>query len=185
MNRKMYYKKFNRLKLLFVIILITLISSLALSILMFLIQSIWEDAHILLHINLIINILIGINFCSLFYCLYVVIEEIVFRKKYDSISNLLRSLEQTIKFRHFIKNNSDKNNPAYHDYNSAVTKSIINIQKDYIILIIFIPRTLSAKQLLDSAMPDIRETISSYNPSWYFSSPTKENNHFVISGRKK
>ena len=189
MNRKNYYKNFHRIKIFSVIILITGVIGVALSFLHFIIKSLWVSANFLFYLNLTSYFSYGISLYLLLYSFYIVIEEIKYRNKNDSISNLRKSVVQTFKFRNAIKksiNNdmSEQRDLTIEDFNRRATKSIVDIHNNQIIVIIYIPKTIWAKQLLDNSLSDIRETISSYNPTWYFSSPTKENNHYIISGRK-
>lgn len=189
MNRSSYYKNFNRIKYFFVIIIINIVIGIAFSLLEFLIKSLWDSTEFLFYLKWIVLFSYGISISFSLYSSYILLEEIKYRKKFDNITNFGKSTIQTIKFRSSIKKNINKDISEQRDmiienFNRSVTKSIVDIHNDRIILIIYIPKTIWAKQLLDESLQDIRETISSYNPGWYFSSPIKENQHYVISGRK-
>lgn len=190
MKRNYYYTKFNRIKIFSLIILITFLIGVTLSFFHFIIKSIWESIDLLFYIKLASYISYGISICFVLYSFYIVAEEINYRKKADSISNFGKSVIQTIKFRNAIKKNindasSEQRDMIIENFNNCVTKSVVDIHNDQITLIVYIPKTIWAKQLLDNSIPDIRETISSYNKGWYFSSPIKEDSCYVISGRKK
>lgn len=190
MNRSSYYKNFNRIKYFFVIIIINIVIGIAFSLLEFLIKSLWDSTEFLFYLKWIVLFSYGISISFSLYSSYILLEEIKYRKKFDNITNFGKSVVQTIKFRNAIKKNindasSEQRDMIIENFNNCVTKSVVDIHNDQITLIVYIPKTIWAKQLLDNSIPDIRETISSYNKGWYFSSPIKEGSWYVISGRKK
>ncbi|MDY2776604.1 MAG: hypothetical protein SOV02_08950 [Streptococcus infantarius] len=116
----------------------------------------------------------------------------------ESLLSLVKSIQQTIYLRFFLKqhdsfeipvvaNNSKlpSYNPTNKRFNRAVRRCYVNVQKEYISVTIGIPYSQQAQQLLKSMESQIREEVSSYNPDYYFSGGTRRGQQWIFVGNKR
>lgn len=125
--------------------------------------------------------------------------EIIDRLRHDSILNLVKSISQTIQFCQFFiqeeaiqptistgtQTNLKKVNITLKRFNQAISKSIVDIRQDYIIVIIKCPKTQQAQKLLEGMELDIKAEISLKNPDYYFSPPTRTDKELWFIGKRK
>lgn len=189
MPRLNNYRKFNSLKYTFLAAICLIILVLAFYLLKMLIGTILINNSINYILIKVISLLLLITFCLILYGFYVLYEEIHFRKKYDSLSNYLKSFQQTTKIRKFLNHRliGDSNSQdlfVQNAYNKFSSKTVIDIQEDKIIVVIFLPNSKQAKKLLVESLMDIREEVSMYNENFFFSAPTRQNNIIYFMGSK-
>lgn len=190
MARILTYKKINSLSKYLITFGITLVICLIPLVLMVLIESVWANSKATLYLFLTLLVLLCICFFCLFRILYIFTEEIVYRLKYDSVTNLFKSIFQTIKIRRFLKIkqpffSSEKIDPNVSNFNKKMSNSIIDIQQNRIVVYILIPQIQQPKNMLDESIPSIREMVSSYNENYFFSSPVRKKNYIIISGKPR
>lgn len=189
MNRKKFYQDFIRLKYYLATFLISVILCCATTLVIFLLNTLWMQNIITRYLYVVAIFFLGTATIIIFRLFCIIINEIKYRNKYDKVSNFLKSIIQTLKIRHFLKRtsvrpSSEKTDATIIDFNKSVSKLYIDIHRNKITLIIALPLSQQAKTTLDETLPDIRETISQLNNGYYFSSPIRKNNYYIISGSK-
>lgn len=129
-----------------------------------------------------------LSFCLILVPALLVIIELVQRFRSDSISNYFKSIFQTIRFRHFLKQDekieavSDKDNqttktgfdPIIQSFNNSISKCTIDVRNSSVSVVMQYPKTQQAQKILREMTEQIKEEISSYNPGYIFSAPTRE-----------
>lgn len=124
--------------------------------------------------------------------------EIKSRKRKDRLSNLWKSIKQTLAIRIFLHQSEHSKaittteqttttyyNPINKQFNKAVHKSIIDVRRDTIILMIRIPKTQQATKILKEMETLISEEISNRNPDYYFSQPERNGKWLSFVGTKR
>lgn len=118
---------------------------------------------------------------------------------YDSIWNYFKSIYQTMRLRHFLKQDEKtesvitvdnqttvtKFNPILKNFNKIVSKCTVDVRKESISVFIKYPSTQQAQKLLREMEAHIKEEISSRNPNYYFSSPNREGNKLWFKGTRR
>lgn len=114
--------------------------------------------------------------------------ELLQRFRNDSVLNYFKSIFQTIRFRHFLKQDerneaiSDKDNqttktgfdPVVQSFNNSISKCTIDVRNSSVSVVMQYPKTQQAQKILREMTEQIKEEISSYNPGYIFSAPTRE-----------
>lgn len=114
--------------------------------------------------------------------------ELLQRFRNDSVLNYFKSIFQTIRFRHFLKQDerneaiSDKDNqttktgfdPVVQSFNNSISKCTIDVRNSRVSVVMQYPKTQQAQKILREMTEQIKEEISSYNPGYIFSAPTRE-----------
>lgn len=114
--------------------------------------------------------------------------ELLQRFRNDSVLNYFKSIFQTIRFRHFLKQDerneaiSDKDNqttktsfdPVVQSFNNSISKCTIDVRNSSVSVVMQYPKTQQAQKILREMTEQIKEEISSYNPCYIFSAPTRE-----------
>ena len=119
--------------------------------------------------------------------------EIYQRVKYDSISNLAKSIYQTINLRKFLKqhqthegnksfNQKANINPILKNFNSSVKHCIVDVRKNVVIAIFKIPTKQQANKILKDMEQQLKEEVSNLNPTYYFSSVQRFKKYIYIKG---
>ncbi|MGT2666450.1 hypothetical protein ACVRYP_03880 [Streptococcus rifensis] len=122
--------------------------------------------------------------------------EIVHRFSTDSLSNFIKSIQQTSKLRQFLIQieapSSIHNrflNTAYptvsKDFNKITHLCTVDKRKNSILVFLKYPKTQQAQQLFKEMEEHIKEEISNYNPEYYFSAPTRIGNNLWFKGSKR
>ena len=125
-------------------------------------------------------------------------HEFQFRRENDNLTNIWKSIKQTLSIRSFLKQSElsetmitvkeekvTRYNPINKQFNQTVHKAVIDIQKDKAVVLIKIPKTQQATKLLKEMETLISEEISSYNPDYYFSQPQRKGKWLVFIGTKR
>ena len=119
--------------------------------------------------------------------------EIYQRVKYDSISNLVKSIYQTIKLRKFLKqhqthednksfNQKANINPILKNFNSSAKHCIVDVRKNVVIAIFKIPTKQQANKILKDMEQQLKEEVSNLNPTYYFSNVQRFKKYIYIKG---
>lgn len=122
--------------------------------------------------------------------------ELYKRIKTDSWLNTFKSTWQTFGFRRFLKQSerTEKTidakevtsfNPIHGNFNHAVSKCVVDIRVDKIIVFIKVPRKQQSQKILKDMEGQIKEELSSRNPNYYFSAPEREHNKLWFVGTKR
>ena len=125
-------------------------------------------------------------------------HEFQFRRENDNLTNIWKSIKQTLSIRSFLKQSElsetmitvkeekvTRYNPINKQFNQTVHKAVIDIQKDKAVVLIKIPKTQQATKLLKEMETLISEEISSYNPDYYFSQPQRKGKWLFFIGTKR
>ena len=135
-----------------------------------------------------------LSLCFIIPILLIIIE-LVQRLSKDSLWNYFKSIYQTSRMRQFLKQdeksepmNTIENqtvtriNPILKSFNHSVLGCTVDVRKETVTVLLAIPRTQQAQKLLKEMEDDIKEEISSRNPSYYFSSPHRKGNKLWFIG---
>lgn len=125
-------------------------------------------------------------------------HEFQLRREYDNLTNIFKSIQQTLSIRKFLKQSElsetmvtvkeekvTRYNPINKHFNKTVHKAVVDIQKDKAIVLIKTPKTQQATKLLKEMETLISEEISSYNPDYYFSQPQRKGKWLCFIGTKR
>lgn len=142
--------------------------------------------------KLVATVVVGI-------ALFLIVSEIIQRFFNDSIWNYFKSVYQTVRLRQFLKQDEKsksvitidsqttvtKYNPVLKKFNKAVSKCTVDVRKSSVTVYIKYPKTQQAQKLLKDMEAHIKEEVSSRNPDYYFSSPSRERNRLWFVGTRR
>lgn len=124
--------------------------------------------------------------------------EIKSRKRKDRLSNLWKSIWQTLTMRSFLAQSERSEivttveqgrvthyNPIIQTFNKAVGKAVVDIRNDKTVLLIRVPTTQQATKILKEMETLISEEISNRNPDYYFSQPERNGKWLYFVGTKR
>lgn len=128
-----------------------------------------------------------------------IVIELIQRFFKDSIWNYFKSVYQTVRLRQFLKQDEKsksvitidsqttvtKYNPVLKKFNKAVSKCTVDVRKSSVTVYIKYPKTQQAQKLLKDMEAHIKEEVSSRNPDYYFSSPSRERNRLWFVGTRR
>ena len=142
--------------------------------------------------------LISVNVVDVYKRQVLFAHEFQFRRENDNLTNIWKSIKQTLSIRSFLKQSElsetmitvkeekvTRYNPINKQFNQTVHKAVIDIQKDKAVVLIKIPKTQQATKLLKEMETLISEEISSYNPDYYFSQPQRKGKWLFFIGTKR
>lgn len=159
---------------------------------------VFDLTQVIYYIDLITKVLFKISISFLIItCLFVIID--IFKRIHkDSIFNHFKSVYYTISFRHFLaqsdvnedkspwaKTENTKHNPITQNFNKAIKKCVVDVQKDKVMIFIKVPRMQQAQKLLKTMESNIKEEISSRHPEYYFSAPQRVRSRIWYEGQKR
>lgn len=198
MKKNYYQKIFNICTLLFVVGFLCFICSILLGISISFLQSVTYLAFFYQFLSMIYNISLYVALISTASFLALVYHEIHLRLKEDNLTNLCKSIWQTLTIRIFLqqRENSEtittieqvkvtRYNPINKSFNKTVCKVIVDIHEDKVILLIRIPKTQQATKILKGMETLISEEISNRNPDYYFSRPERNGKWLYFIGTKR
>lgn len=198
MKKNYYQKIFNICTLLFVVGFLCFICSILLGISINFLQSVTYLALFYQFLSMIYNISLYVALISTASFLALVYYEIHLRLKEDNLTNLCKSVWQTLTIRIFLqqRENSEtittieqvkvtRYNPINKSFNKTVCKVIVDIHEDKVILLIRIPKTQQATKILKEMETLISEEISNRNPDYYFSRPERNGKWLYFIGTKR
>ena len=128
-----------------------------------------------------------------------IVIELIQRFFKDSIWNYFKSVYQTVRLRQFLKQDEKsksvitidsqttvtKYNPILKTFNKAVSKCTVDVRKDSVTVFIRYPKTQQAQKLLRDMEAHVKEEVSSRNPDYYFSSPSRDGNRLWFVGTRR
>lgn len=193
METNFFIKNFNRC----IYLVVTGISLIMISIFFYILLKITSKISNLTDItkNLsIIHTVILLSGIFIFNLLiFITLLEIYQRVKYDSISNLVKSIYQTIKLRKFLKqhqthednksfNQKANINPILKNFNNSAKHCIVDVRKNVVIAIFKIPTKQQANKILKDMEQQLKEEVSNLNPTYYFSNIQRFKKYIYIKG---
>ena len=196
MESNFFIKNFNRC----IYLVVTGISLIMISIFFYILLKITSKISNLTDItkNLsIIHTVILLSGIFIFNLLiFITLLEIYQRVKYDSISNLVKSIYQTIKLRKFLKqhqthednksfNQKANINPILKNFNSSAKHCIVDVRKNVVIAIFKIPTKQQANKILKDMEQQLKEEVSNLNPTYYFSNVQRFKKYIYIKGTSR
>lgn len=196
METNFFIKNFNRC----IYLVVTGISLIMISIFFYILLKITSKISNLTDItkNLsIIHTVILLSGIFIFNLLiFITLLEIYQRLKYDSISNLVKSIYQTIKLRKFLKqhqthednksfNQKANINPILKNFNSSAKHCIVDVRKNVVIAIFKIPTKQQANKILKDMEQQLKEEVSNLNPTYYFSNVQRFKKYIYIKGTSR
>lgn len=135
---------------------------------------------------------------AFFSLLALVYHEVFLRLKEDNLTNLWKSVYQTLTIRIFLRQSENSEtvttleqakvtryNPINKYFNRAVRKVIVDIRENKVTLIIRIPKTQQATKILKDMEMLISEEIANRNPDYYFSRPERNGKWLYFIGTKR
>lgn len=136
---------------------------------------------------------------SMIVAVLLIVIELIQRFFNDSVWNYFKSVYQTMRLRQFLRQDEKsksvitidsqttvtKFNPILKTFNKAVSKCTVDVRKDSVTVFIRYPKTQQAQKLLREMETHIKEEVSSRNPDYYFSSPSREKSKLWIVGTKR
>ncbi len=135
---------------------------------------------------------------AFFSLLVLVYYEAFLRLKEDNLTNLWKSVYQTLTIRMFLRQSEHSEtvttveqakvtryNPINKYFNQAVRKVIVDIRENKVTLIIRIPKTQQATKILKDMEMLISEEIANRNPDYYFSHPERKGKWLYFIGTKR
>ena len=193
METNFFIKNFNRC----IYLVVTGISLIMISIFFYILLKITSKISNLTDITKNLSIihtvilLLGIFIFNLL--IFITLLEIYQRVKYDSISNLVKSIYQTIKLRKFLKqhqthednksfNQKANINPILKNFNSSAKHCIVDVRKNVVITIFKIPTKQQANKILKDMEQQLKEEVSNLNPTYYFSNVQRFKKYIYIKG---
>ncbi|PCS00059.1 membrane protein [Lactococcus garvieae] len=122
--------------------------------------------------------------------------ELVNRISNDSAQNYFRSVWRTHTLRRFLiqserKELSEGNqkstsiNPILQNFNRSVQKEVVDIRRDKISVLLYVPNSGQAQKILYDMEAQIIKEVSSYNLDYYFSKPYRVKNRIWIIGTRR
>ncbi|EGO8853243.1 hypothetical protein [Enterococcus faecalis] len=149
------------------------------------------------HANLAYSVSITILFTLIISQYSIFLYLIIHRYKNDQIRNLMRSIDETWELHHFLKHHEstliapmtvqqmNKSSKVTREFNRSARHSIIDIQKDIVIIYFQMPRSQQAQKMLQDMNSQLKEQLSNRMPDYYFSNGTREKNILWIEGKKR
>lgn len=118
------------------------------------------------------------------------------RLRNDKIINWFKSIVKTARFRGFLRqreNSVNENsteaqgnlNPILSSFNKAVSKSVIDIKEEKVLVYIPVPRNQQAQKKLQDMENQIKIELESQNPDYYFTEPVRIKNKLWFKGDRK
>lgn len=128
-----------------------------------------------------------------------IVIELLQRFFKDSVWNYFKSVYQTVRLRQFLRQDEKsksvitidsqttvtKYNPVLKKFNKAVSKCTVDVRKGSVTVFIKYPKTQQAQKLLKDMETHVKEEISSRNPDYYFSSPSREGNRLWLIATRR
>ena len=124
---------------------------------------------------------------------------IIERHKNDSVPNYLNSICQTVHMKRFLRQDesseyidtsdnrqsSKRYNPVLVTFNRSMSKTVVDIRKNSVTVIIKYPKTRQSQKILKDMNEDIKEELASMNPEYIFSFPSREGNVLVFKATRR
>lgn len=197
--RTTYFQKFfNLCALFFLTAILSIVCTIFLSFIVNSLQEVIYLEFIYRFISMIFWASLSTSLISSIIFILLFSVEIKNRQKEDNLSNTWKSIKQTLAIRIFLHQSEYSKavttteqttmtyyNPINKQFNKAVNKSIIDVRRDTIILMIRLPKTQQAKKILDDMNTMIIEEVARYNPDYIFSPSKQDKKWLYLIGTKR
>lgn len=144
------------------------------------------------------SLVLGLEYFSLLLgtiLLSLILSELFSRMLNDTPVNIIKSMIQTLHFRHFlyqqeahkIKGESNLHipNPATAQFNRSMRKSMIDITQHQVTIFINVPHTQQGQKLLKTVEGQIKEELLARNTAYFFSEFERHKNELWLIGTRK
>ncbi|MFM9350493.1 hypothetical protein ACFKP6_08360 [Streptococcus uberis] len=124
--------------------------------------------------------------------------EVLNRIRFDNLFNYFKSIYHTFKLRNFLtqREKSEKittidnqtittYNPINGSFNRCAHKSVVDIRKDEVNILIKVPRDQQGQKVLSDMISQLKEEVSSQHPNYYFSAPNRVRNTLWLVGKRR
>lgn len=198
MKINFFLKNFNKLIITLLISLLVIIIALTLKIQLANLGNSNKTSNLINDISYFTNTLLIIGVTILILIILLILIEVYKRIKYDSISNLVKSVVQTFKIRKFLKqdepyvntnfsNNSKTTvvNPVLENFNKNIKHCIVDIRINKIIIIFKTPSEQKPQKMLIDMEAQLIDEVTYLNPDYYFSDMLRNKKYMYIEGNKR
>ena len=197
--KKTYFQKlFNPCITIFSTLLFCIICSFLLNICMNTLQKITYLAFFYQFVSIVYISSLFVAIVAFFSLLALVYHEAFLRLKEDNLTNLWKSIYQTLTMRICLRQSEHSEtvttieqsritryNPINKYFNRAVRKAIVDVRENNVTLLIRIPKTQQATKILKDMEMLISEEIANRNPDYYFSRPERNGKCLYFVGTKR
>lgn len=124
--------------------------------------------------------------------------EVLNRIRFDNLFNYFKSIYHTFKLRNFLtqREKSEKvttidhqtittYNPINDSFNRCAHKSVVDIRKDEVNILIKVPRDQQGQKVLGDMTSQLKEEVSSQHLDYYFSAPNRVRNSLWLVGKRR
>lgn len=198
MKINFFLKNFNKLMIMLLISLLIITIALALKTPLASLSNSNKANNLINYVSYFTNTLLIIGGTILIIIILLIIIEVYKRIKYDSISNLVKSVIQTIKIRKFLKqdesyvntnfsNNSKttKANQVVENFNKNIKHCIVDKKINKIIILFKIPSKQQSQKILKDMEEQLIDEVTYLNPDYYFSNIQRNKKYMYIEGNKR
>lgn len=198
MKINFFLKNFNKLMIMLLISLLIITIALALKTPLASLSNSNKANNLINYVLYFTNTLLIIGGTILIIIILLIIIEVYKRIKYDSISNLVKSVIQTIKIRKFLKqdesyvntnfsNNSKttKVNQVVENFNKNIKHCIVDKKINKIIILFKIPSKQQSQKILKDMEEQLIDEVTYLNPDYYFSNIQRNKKYMYIEGNKR
>ena len=198
MKINFFLKNFNKLMIMLLISLLIITIALALKTQLASLSNSNKANNLINYVSYFTNTLLIIGGTILIIIILLIIIEVYKRIKYDSISNLVKSVIQTIKIRKFLKqdesyvntnfsNNSKttKVNQVVENFNKNIKHCIVDKKINKIIILFKIPSKQQSQKILKDMEEQLIDEFTYLNPDYYFSNIQRNKKYMYIEGNKR
>lgn len=198
MKINFFLKNFNKLIIMLLISLLVIIIALTLKIPLANLANSNKKSNLIDDISYFTNTLLIIGVTILIIIILLILIEVYKRIKYDSISNLVKSVVQTFKIRKFLKqdesyintnfsNNSKttKVNQVLENFNKNIKHCIVDKRINKIIILFKVPSKQQSKKILKDMEEQLIDEVTYLNPDYYFSKMQRNKKYMYIEGNKR
>lgn len=198
MKINFFLKNFNKLMIMLLISLLVITIALALKTPLASLSNSNKANNLINYVSYFTNTLLIIGVTILIIIILLIIIEVYKRIKYDSISNLVKSVVQTIKIRKFLKqdesyvntnfsNNTKttKVNQVVENFNKNIKHCIVDKKINKIIILFKIPSKQQSQKILKDMEEQLIDEVTYLNPDYYFSKIQRNKKYMYIEGNKR
>ena len=198
MKINFFLKNFNKLMIMLLISLLIITIALALKTPLASLSNSNKANNLINYVSYFTNTLLIIGGTILIIIILLIIIEVYKRIKYDSISNLVKSVIQTIKIRKFLKKDESyvntnfsnnikttKVNQVVENFNKNIKHCIVNKKINKIIILFKIPSKQQSQKILKDMEEQLIDEVTYLNPDYYFSNIQRNKKYMYIEGNKR
>ena len=183
MKINFFLKNFNKLIIMLLISLLVIIIALTLKIPLANFTNSNKTSNLINDISYFTNTLLIIGVTILIIIILLILIEVYKRIKYDSISNLVKSVVQTFKIRKFLK--QDESYQVLENFNKNIKHCIVDKRINKIIILFKAPSKQQSKKILKDMEEQLIDEVTYLNPDYYFSNMQRNKKYMYIEGNKR